>query len=106
MLRASSSIVNLNSGTFLLAGTAIARTACQLGLPEQLVDGPRSVEELARASGTQRRAGASGRGVFGAGVGAFAGLAFGVPGVILGPAVGALAFELRHRSGSQGRRQD
>jgi SAM-dependent methyltransferase len=31
----------------------IARTACQLGLPEQLVDGPRSVEELARASGTQ-----------------------------------------------------
>jgi hypothetical protein len=31
----------------------VARTACQLGLPEQLVDGPRSVEELARASGTQ-----------------------------------------------------
>jgi len=31
----------------------IARTACQLGLPEQLVDGPRSVEELARATGTQ-----------------------------------------------------
>lgn len=31
----------------------IARTACQLGLPEQLADGPRSVEELARATGTQ-----------------------------------------------------
>jgi hypothetical protein len=31
----------------------IARTACELGLPEQLVEGPRSVEELARASGTQ-----------------------------------------------------
>jgi SAM-dependent methyltransferase len=32
----------------------IARTACQLGLPEQLIDGPRSVEELARATGTQQ----------------------------------------------------
>jgi hypothetical protein len=31
----------------------LARTACQLGLPEHLVDGPRSVEELARATGTQ-----------------------------------------------------
>lgn len=31
----------------------IARTACQLGLPEQLADGPRSVDELARATGTQ-----------------------------------------------------
>jgi uncharacterized protein YqgC (DUF456 family) len=40
-----------------------------------------------------RRAGASGWGVFGAGVGALTGLAFGLPGVILGPAVGALAFE-------------
>ncbi len=40
-----------------------------------------------------RRAGASGWGVFGAGVGAVVGLAFGLPGVILGPAVGALAFE-------------
>lgn len=40
-----------------------------------------------------RRAGASGWGVFGAGVGALVGLAFGLPGVILGPAVGALAFE-------------
>jgi uncharacterized protein YqgC (DUF456 family) len=40
-----------------------------------------------------RRAGASGWGVFGAGVGAVVGLFFGLPGVILGPAVGALAFE-------------
>lgn len=40
-----------------------------------------------------RRAGASGWGVFGAGVGALAGLFFGLPGVVLGPAVGALAFE-------------
>ena len=40
-----------------------------------------------------RRAGASAWGVFGAGVGALAGLVFGLPGVILGPAVGALVFE-------------
>ncbi len=40
-----------------------------------------------------RRAGASGWGVFGAGVGALVGLFFGLPGVIFGPAVGALAFE-------------
>ena len=40
-----------------------------------------------------RRAGASGWGVFGAGVGALAGLVFGLPGVVLGPAVGALVFE-------------
>jgi uncharacterized protein YqgC (DUF456 family) len=40
-----------------------------------------------------RRAGASGWGVFGAGVGALVGIPFGLPGVILGPAVGALAFE-------------
>jgi hypothetical protein len=31
----------------------IARTACQLGLPEQLLDRPRSAGELARATGTQ-----------------------------------------------------
>jgi hypothetical protein len=31
----------------------IARTVCQLGLAEQLADRPRSVEELARATGTQ-----------------------------------------------------
>jgi hypothetical protein len=30
-----------------------ARTACELGLPEQLAMGPRSVEELAHATGTQ-----------------------------------------------------
>lgn len=40
-----------------------------------------------------RKAGASAWGVFGAGVGALAGLFLGLPGVILGPAVGALAFE-------------
>jgi uncharacterized protein len=40
-----------------------------------------------------KRAGASGWGVFGAGVGAVVGLPFGLPGVILGPAIGALAFE-------------
>ena len=31
----------------------IARAACQLGLPEHLVNGPRSVEDLALASGTK-----------------------------------------------------
>src|SRR4029450_9234601 len=40
-----------------------------------------------------KRAGASGWGVFGAGVGALVGLPFGLPGVILGPVIGALAFE-------------
>jgi hypothetical protein len=40
-----------------------------------------------------RKAGASAWGVFGAGIGALAGLFLGLPGVILGPAVGALAFE-------------
>ena len=40
-----------------------------------------------------KRAGASGWGVFGAGVGALVGLPFGLPGVILGPAVGALTLE-------------
>ena len=40
-----------------------------------------------------RKGGASGWGVFGAALGAVVGLFFGLPGVILGPAVGALAFE-------------
>ena len=40
-----------------------------------------------------RRAGASGWGVFGAGVGALLGLPLGLVGVIIGPAVGALVFE-------------
>lgn len=31
----------------------IARAACQLGLPEHLADGPRSIEDLALASGTK-----------------------------------------------------
>ncbi len=41
-----------------------------------------------------RKAGASGWGVFGAGIGMLAGLAFGLPGIIIGPAVGAFVFEL------------
>jgi uncharacterized protein YqgC (DUF456 family) len=40
-----------------------------------------------------RRAGASGWGVFGAGLGALIGLPFGLAGVLLGPAIGALALE-------------
>ena len=40
-----------------------------------------------------RKAGASAWGVFGAGIGALAGLFLGLPGVVLGPALGALAFE-------------
>lgn len=40
-----------------------------------------------------RRAGASGWGVFGAGVGALVGIPFGLPGIIFGPAIGALGFE-------------
>ncbi len=40
-----------------------------------------------------RKAGASTWGVVGAGVGMLAGLPFGLPGVILGPAVGAFALE-------------
>ncbi|MCA1585076.1 MAG: DUF456 family protein [Acidobacteria bacterium] len=40
-----------------------------------------------------RKAGASAWGVAGAAIGALVGIAFGLPGMILGPAVGALAFE-------------
>ena len=40
-----------------------------------------------------RKAGASGWGVAGAGIGMLAGIPFGVPGIILGPAVGAFALE-------------
>ena len=40
-----------------------------------------------------RRAGASWWGVAGAGAGMIAGLFFGLPGVIIGPAIGAFAFE-------------
>lgn len=40
-----------------------------------------------------RRAGASGWGVFGAGIGALFGIPFGPAGIILGPAIGALGFE-------------
>jgi uncharacterized protein YqgC (DUF456 family) len=40
-----------------------------------------------------RKAGASGWGVAGAGVGMLLGLLFGLPGIIIGPALGAFAFE-------------
>ena len=40
-----------------------------------------------------RKAGASGWGVAGAGVGMLVGLAFGLPGIIIGPAIGAFALE-------------
>ena len=40
-----------------------------------------------------RRAGASGWGVAGAALGMLLGLAFGLPGIILGPALGAFVFE-------------
>ncbi len=50
------------------------------------------VDNLAGLFGA-RQGGASGWGIFGAGVGGLVGMAFGLPGVILGPAIGALAFE-------------
>lgn len=40
-----------------------------------------------------RKGGASRWGIFGAGLGGLVGIAFGLPGVILGPAIGALGFE-------------
>jgi len=51
-----------------------------------------AVDHIAGILGA-RKGGASGWGVFGAALGAVVGLFFGLPGVILGPAVGALAFE-------------
>jgi uncharacterized protein YqgC (DUF456 family) len=51
-----------------------------------------AIDHLAGIFGA-RKGGASGWGVFGAALGAVVGLFFGLPGVILGPAVGALAFE-------------
>jgi uncharacterized protein YqgC (DUF456 family) len=44
-----------------------------------------------------RRVGASGRAVVGAAMGALAGLFFGVPGVLIGPFIGAVAGELTVR---------
>lgn len=41
-----------------------------------------------------RKAGASGWGVAGAGVGMLVGLVFGLPGIIIGPALGAFLFEV------------
>jgi uncharacterized protein len=51
-----------------------------------------AIDHLAGIFGA-RQGGASGWGVFGAALGAVVGLFFGLPGVILGPAIGALAFE-------------
>ena len=49
--------------------------------------------DLAASALGARWSGASRWAVVGAGVGLLAGLAFGIPGVVLGPAIGALAFE-------------
>ncbi len=49
-------------------------------------------DNLAALAGA-RRAGASAWGVAGAGLGALAGIPFGIPGLILGPAIGAFALE-------------
>ena len=43
-----------------------------------------------------KRAGASGKGLFGAGVGGVVGLFFGLPGLIAGPLLGAAAGEMAH----------
>lgn len=50
------------------------------------------VDNLAALAGA-RRAGASAWGVTGAALGALAGLPFGIPGLVLGPALGAFALE-------------
>ncbi len=53
--------------------------------------------DLAAAALGVRRAGASGRAVTGGALGALAGLFFGLPGLIIGPLVGAVAAELAVR---------
>ena len=52
-----------------------------------------AIDFIAAAMGAQRL-GASRRAVFGAGLGTLGGLFFGIPGLILGPFVGAVAGEL------------
>lgn len=52
------------------------------------------VLELAASAYGARRYGASGRAVIGAGIGAVVGIFFGLPGVLLGPFLGAVAGEL------------
>ena len=51
------------------------------------------IDYLASVLGA-RKLGATWRGVFGAGLGATIGIFFAIPGVIIGPFVGAVAFEL------------
>lgn len=61
--------------------------------------------DLASGALGARRSGASGRAVVGAGLGAMAGLFFGLPGLVIGPFVGAIAGELsvRRDLGAAGR---
>jgi uncharacterized protein len=59
------------------------------------------VDLVAAAIGVQR-AGASGRAVAGAGLGALAGLFFGLPGLLVGPFAGAALAELTVRSDLRG----
>lgn len=58
--------------------------------------------DLVSAAVGVRRAGASGRAVLGAGAGALAGLFFGLPGLVIGPFVGAALAELTVRSDLRG----
>jgi uncharacterized protein YqgC (DUF456 family) len=60
-----------------------------------------AIDHLAGVFGA-RKGGASGWGVFGAALGAVVGLFFGLPGVILGPAVGALTFEYLRNPDARG----
>jgi uncharacterized protein len=58
--------------------------------------------DLVSAAVGVRRAGASGRAVLGAGAGALAGLFFGLPGLVIGPFVGAALAELTVRPDLRG----
>lgn len=59
------------------------------------------VDLLASVLGAQR-VGASRAGLFGAAVGTVVGLFFGLPGILLGPLIGAVAGELLYRPGLHG----
>jgi uncharacterized protein YqgC (DUF456 family) len=61
--------------------------------------------DLAASAFGARRFGASRRAVIGAGIGAFAGLFFGIPGILIGPFAGAVIGELsvRRSLGQAGR---
>ena len=73
----------------------------RIGVPTLVVLGiltaAAHVVDLAAAALGVRRAGASGRAVAGAGLGALAGLFFGLPGLVIGPFIGAVAAELTVR---------